>query len=247
MKNNIISLKPFIDRMNDEEQNREAYFAEREELLQTELEQEEIWRQQRAIHGFPGEDDIPVDDGYRYFDPDDPDHIMAAFDALIEQQKAEDIEAEEALAVIKGLLDRFVPPEEAAAEPELEIRDPHPDEPLTLFEVVCLPEFGGQLYVGKNVPGKPGPNITVKTLRNAISRGQLAVFRPNEKNLYVTRLMIKEWLHLCQEKSKNPVSLNETRVTTKRASSPTKAPGSSSTEENKLRQDALSLLTKSLR
>ncbi|KQZ55106.1 hypothetical protein ASD54_07455 [Rhizobium sp. Root149] len=247
MTNNIISLKPFIDRMADEERNRDAYFDEMEQLRQTELEQEEIWRQQRAIHGFPGEDDIPVEDGYRYFDPDDPDHIMAAFDRLIEQQKAEDIEAAEALAIIKGLLDRFVPPEEAAAEPELEIRDPHPDEPLTLFEVVCLPELGGQLYVGKNVPGKVGPNITVKTLRNAISRGQLAVFRPNEKNLYVTRLMIKEWLHLCQEKSKNPVSLNESPVTTKRASSLTKAPGSSSTTENRLRQDALSLLTKNLR
>lgn len=247
MKNNVINLKPFIDRMNDEEQTRQAYFAEMEELHQTELEQEEIWRQHRAIHGFPGEDDMPVDDGYRFFDPDDPEHIMSAFDALIEQQKAEHVEAVEALGVIKDFLERFSPHDDAAPEPELEIRDPHPDEPLTLFEVVCLPEFGGQLYVGKNVPGKPGQNITVKTLRGAINRGQLAVLRPNEKNLFVTRTMIKEWLTACREKSMNPVYSKESPVTTRKVSSPTKAPGSSSMEESTLRQDALSLRLKNLR
>ncbi len=247
MKNNVISLKPFIDRMSEEEQNRDVYFSEMEELRQTELEQEEIWRQHRAIHGFPGEDDFPVDDGYRFFDPDDPEHIMEAFDRLIEQQRDEHVEAVEALGVIKGFLERFSPLDDAVPQPELEIRDPHPDEPLTLFEVVCLPELGGQLYVRKDMPGKPGPNITVKTLRGAISRGQLAVLRPNEKNLFVTRTMIKEWLIACQEKSMNPVSSKESPVTTKRASSHTKAPGSSTTEESRLRQDALSLRLKSLR
>jgi hypothetical protein len=243
----IISLKPFIDRMSEEERNRDAYFAEREELRQVELEQAENWRRERASKGLPGEDDIPVDDGYRFFDPDDPEHIMAAFDRLIEQQKAEDIEAEEALAVIKGLLDRYLPLEDIPAEEELEIRDPHPDEPLTLIEAVCLPELGGQLYVRKDLPGKPGPNIMVKTLRRAIDRGQLSVLRPNEKNLFVTRTMIKEWLTTCQEKSTSPVSLKESPATTRRASSPTKAPGSSSTEESTLRRDALSLHLKSLR
>ena len=124
MTGKIVSLKPFIDRMDEEERNRQAYFAEMEDLRQTELEQEEMWRQHRAIHGFAGEDDIPVDDGYRYFDHDDPEHIMEAFDRLIEQQRDEHVEAVEALAVIKGFLERFSPQDDAAPEPELEIRDP---------------------------------------------------------------------------------------------------------------------------
>jgi hypothetical protein len=252
VKNNIISLKPFIDRMSEEERNRDAYLVEREELRQVELEQETIWRQQRAIHGFPGEDDIPIDDGYRYFDPEDPEHIMSAFDALIEQQKAEHIEAVEALGVIKGLLDRFMPEDDAPAEPELVIRDPHPDEPLTLFEIVCLPELGGQLYVGKNVPGQAGPNITVKTLRGAISRGQLAVFRPNEKNLFVTRTMIKEWLEACHVRSSTtaPSCENASPATTLKAGSPIVAPSSSMTSTgspDRLRRDAVSATIQNMR
>ncbi|PZU78979.1 MAG: hypothetical protein DI546_01280 [Rhizobium sp.] len=238
--------------MSEEGRNRDAYFAEREELRQVELEQEEIWRQQRAVHGFPGEDDIPVDDGYRFFDPDDPEHIMSAFDRLIEQQKAEDIEAEEALAVIKALLDRFMPEDDAPAEPELEIREPHPDEPLTLFEVVCLPELGGQLYVRSDLPGRAGPNITVRTLRNAISRGQLAVLRPNEKNLFVTRTMIKEWLVACHVRSSTtaPSSANANPASTPTAGLPIAARSSStiSTESlDRLRRDAVLAKTQSMR
>lgn len=248
--NNIISLKPFIDRMPDEEQDREAYFAERDEL-QFEREQAEISPCDREINGFPGEDDIPIDDGYRYFDPDDPEHVMAAFDRLIEQQRAEDIEAAEALAIVKGLLDRFMPENDAPAAPELEIRDPHPDEPLTLFEVVCLPELGGQLYVGKDVPGKPGPNIAVKTLRRAIERGQLSVLRPNEKNMFVTRTMIKEWLEACHVRSSTtvPSSVNANPATTLTASSRTAGRSSSTTSTgspDKLRRDAVSATIQSM-
>lgn len=198
MKNNVISLKPFIDRMNDEEQNRQAYFAEMEELHQTELEQEEIWRQHRAIHGFPGEDDIPVDDGYRYFDPDDPEHIMEAFDRLIEQQRDEHVEAVEALGVIKGFLERFSPPDDAAPEPELEIRDPGPHEPLSVFEAACLPELGGQLYRGAAKPGRPG-SMPATTLRAEIQAGRLRRVPPFNKNWRVSRTTVQEWLELRQD------------------------------------------------
>jgi hypothetical protein len=245
VKNNIISLKPFIDRMTNEEQNRQAYLAEMEELRQVELEQEEIWRQQRAIHGFPGEDDIPVDDGYRFFDPDDPEHIMAAFDALIERQKAEHVEAVEALGVIKDFLERFSPHDDAAPEPELEIRDPHPDEPLTLFEVVCLPELGGQLYVGMDIPGKPG-RTAVKTLRAEIAAGRLKRVPPFNKNIYVSRRTIKEWTEWRDDGSL-PISSGSSPNTPRTGGSARTATGRSQMARSELAQASALSFVQTLR
>ena len=200
MTGKIISLKPFIDRMSEEDRNRDAYFSEMEELRRVELEQEEIWRQHRAIHGFPGEDDIPVDDGYRFFDPDDPEHVFQAFERLIEQQRDEHVEAVEALGVIKEFLERFSPQDDAAPETELGIRDPGPNEPLSLFEAVCLPELGGQLYVGEDKPGRAG-RLGVTTLRAEVAAGRLRRVPPFNKNRFVSRTTIKEWLELRQDES----------------------------------------------
>jgi hypothetical protein len=191
---NIISLKPFIDLM-DEEENHAAYFAEREELRQIEIEEERIWRREREIRGLTGEDDIPLDDGYIHYDPNDPDDIMEAFDRLIAQQRAEDIEATEALALIKTLLDRYMPQEDGGDATGLEIRDPHPDEPLTLVEATCLPELGGQLYRGTEKPGRPG-SMPATTLRAEIQAGRLRRVPPFNKNWRVSRTTVQEWLEL---------------------------------------------------
>jgi hypothetical protein len=68
--------------------------------------------------------------------------------------------------------------------------DIHDDAPLRLEDAVCLPELGGS-------PGSPSTTVSVKMLRLAIERGQLAVVRPNTKNLYVTRKLIREWQESC--------------------------------------------------
>ena len=123
---------------------------------------------------------------------------MEAFDRLIEQQRDEHVEAVEALAVIKGFLERFSPQDDAAPEPELEIRDPAPDEPLSLFEAACLPEFGGQLFVRKDIPGKRG-SMPATTLRAEIQAGRLRRVPPFNKNWRVSRTTVQEWLELRQD------------------------------------------------
>ncbi|MBX5021146.1 hypothetical protein [Rhizobium lentis] len=242
MTDNIINLKPFIDSLQAAERNREEYLFEREQQQRETEEQLEDWDRYLASRGLT-EDDGPEDPDGAFISKVDREvnMVLAEFEALVNRQVRDQEDALAALDDIRRALDP------QSSVPARQVRDPHPDEPLTLFEVVCLPELGGQLYVGKDLPGTPSPNITVKTLRGAISRGQLAVLRPNDKNMYVTRTMIKEWLEGCREKPKNPTSSNESPATTKRASSPTKAPGSSSTEASKLRRDAVSQLAKRLR
>lgn len=235
MSDNIVNLKPFIDRLQAAERNEREYYAERDEQQRETEEQLDDWDRYLTARGLT-EDDGPEDPDGGFVTKLDREvnRVMAEFEDLVDRQVRDQEDALAALDDIRRALDP------KSSVPAREVRDPHPDEPLTLFEVVCLPELGGQLYVGKDLPGTPSPNITVKTLRGAISRGQLAVLRPNDKNMYVTRTMIKEWLEECREKSKNPTSSNESPATTKQASSPTKAPGSSSMEASKLRRDALS-------
>lgn len=122
--------------------------------------------------------------------------------------------------------------------------NPDPDTPLKLAQVVCLPELGGRLYVGGD--GEPGPNISEKTLRAAIDRGQLRYLKPT-KNIFVTKSMLMEWLKGCPEKPATPASLNESPASTRTENSLTKALGSSSTQASKLRQDAVSLMLAKLR
>jgi hypothetical protein len=233
--NNIISLKPFIDILRDAERNREEYLSDREALQREEDEQQENWERYLASRGLTDEDGPPDPDGDFIAKVDrEVNRVMAEFEALVDRQVRDHDDAISALDDIRRALDP------TSSIPARQLRDPHPDEPLTLFEVVCLPELGGQLYVGNDIPGTPSANIGVKTLRGAISRGQLAVLRPNEKNMYVTRTMIKEWLEECREKSPNPISSNASRATIKPGSSRTKALGSSSTETSKLRRDAVS-------
>ncbi|WP_377296092.1 hypothetical protein [Rhizobium sp. SGZ-381] len=242
MSDNIVNLKPFIERLQAAERNEREYYAERDEQQRETEEQLDDWDRYLAARGLTEDDGPEGHDGAFISKLDrEVNMVLAEFEALVDRQVRDQEDALAALDDIRRALDP------KSSVPAQKVRDPHPDEPLTLFEVVCLPELGGQLYVGKDLPGTPSPNITVKTLRGAISRGQLAVLRPNEKNMYVTRTMIKEWLEECREKSKNPTSSNESPATTKRASSPTEEPGSSSTEASKLRRDAVSQLAKRLR
>ena len=83
----------------------------------------------------------------------------------------------------------------------LQVFDPALDTPLTLAKAVCLPELGGVLY--RWMESEPSTIITVKTLRLAIERGELAATRLNTKNIHVTRRQIQEWITLCQDQQ-NP-------------------------------------------
>ena len=76
------------------------------------------------------------------------------------------------------------------------VRSPTLDEPLTIDEVLCLPELGGKLY--QNRPPVPSSSFKESTIRNAIRTGALGRYRPNTKNIFISRLMIREWLETCQ-------------------------------------------------
>lgn len=126
--------------------------------------------------------------------------------------------------------------------------DPEEDAPLTLQQAVCLPELGG--FLSWMPAGcRPSPTFAVKTLRSAIDRGELQTIRPNAKNLYVTRKLIKEWMEAClvAKSTRAPSSANANRATTHQASSPTAAPSTSTMEGTTLRQDAVSAMIKNMR
>jgi len=76
--------------------------------------------------------------------------------------------------------------------------DVHEDAPLKLEDAICLPELQGYFAVDPTLR-TPSESLSIKTLRKAIADGQLAVLRPNTKNLYVTRRAVKEWLLSCQD------------------------------------------------
>lgn len=75
--------------------------------------------------------------------------------------------------------------EKASAVPEV-----HEDAPLRLEDAVCLPELGGR-------NGAPSTTVSVKMLRGAISDGRLKALRPNSKNIFTTRKLIREWQESC--------------------------------------------------
>ncbi|WP_370168459.1 hypothetical protein [Sinorhizobium fredii] len=127
----------------------------------------------------------------------------------------------------------------------LQIFDPAPDTPLTLAEAVCLPELGGVLY--RWTQSEPSTTITVKTLRLAIERGELATTRLNTKNIHITRRQIQEWIASCQDIRKNPISSNVQLATTRRASSLMRQSGSSTTERSERARDAALMILKELK
>ncbi|MBY5318228.1 hypothetical protein [Rhizobium leguminosarum] len=71
--------------------------------------------------------------------------------------------------------------------------DPEPETPLTIAQAACLPELGGRLLRSKGLSLKSS-TVAEKTLRGAIGRGELAHVWLNDKNMFVTRQGIKEWL-----------------------------------------------------
>ncbi len=127
----------------------------------------------------------------------------------------------------------------------LECFDPEPDTPLSLSDAVCLPELGGVLY--RRIESEPSVSITVKTLRLAIERGQLATTRLNTKNIFVTRRQIQEWIASCQDIRKNPISSNAQLATTRRANSLTPRPGSFTMENRAQARDAALMILKELK
>jgi hypothetical protein len=192
---NIISLRPFLDIHDEAEENRRIYFAEREAKLDEEIRLADDWDAYLRSRGFDDTSGLPPpSDGFRDIDLDDVEDVMDAFDRLVTAQREEHIDAVEALETIRGLLDLAQKKdEEVETHSAPEIRDLHPNEPLSLFEAVCLPELGGQLYVGDE--GKPG-RTAVKTLRAEIEAGRLLRVPPFNKNWRVSRQTIKEWLEL---------------------------------------------------
>jgi hypothetical protein len=75
---------------------------------------------------------------------------------------------------------------------QMEVRDPPMDEKLTLFEAVCLPELGGILFAnGNNIQAA---NLAVSTLRDEMKAGRLRRVPPFNKNHFVSRRTIKEWI-----------------------------------------------------
>lgn len=187
MTDNIINLKPFIDRLQAAERNEQEYFAERDEQRREVEEQLEDWDRYLASRGLT-----------EYDGPEDPDggftskidrevvRVMVEFEELVDRQVRDHRDALAALDDIRRALD------------PRPVRDPHPDERLYLVEAVCLPELGGQLFeVSRNeVPGIPSRTITEKNLRAEIAAGRLQRVAPFDKNWRVSRRTIKEWLDL---------------------------------------------------
>lgn len=128
---------------------------------------------------------------------------------------------------------------------QLEGFDPLPDAPLSLIDAICLPELGGILY--RHGDSQPSTSVTVKTLRTAIERGQLAATRLNSKNLYITRRQVQEWIASCQDIRKSPISSNEQHAIIRRESSHTRPSGSSTTERNERALDAALMILKELK
>lgn len=104
--------------------------------------------------------------------------------------------------------------------------DIHDDAPLTLEMAMFLPELQGVFTVSPDFRSR-SESMTVKTLRGAIDRGDLTCLRPN-KNLFVTRRMIREWLERCQREKENRTSSSGGRDT-RTGGSPTARRGSSRT------------------
>ncbi|MBY3363792.1 hypothetical protein [Rhizobium laguerreae] len=85
----------------------------------------------------------------------------------------------------------------------LEEDDPHQDKFLRIEDALCMPEMGGKKYLLG--PSVPSDTMTEGMVREAIRSGQLTAFKPN-KNLFVTRRSLKEWMTACRVDANNPIS-----------------------------------------
>lgn len=134
----------------------------------------------------------------------------------------------------------------AELEKALTEKDVDVDEPLKLTDAVCLTELGGR-FTADPESRVPSETITVRTLRTAIDSGQLAVIRPNSKNLYVTRRTIAAWLEKCHVQKNPPASSYVNHDTTKTANSLTKPSTSSKMTENNTQLDAARMILAELK
>ncbi|MDH0123275.1 hypothetical protein ABE562_04755 [Brucella intermedia] len=122
----------------------------------------------------------------------------------------------------------------------------HEDAPLKLEDAICLPELRGYFSVDP-VLRTPSESLSIKTLRKAISDGQLAVLRPNTKNLYVTRRAVKEWLASCLDQGNQPISSSARIDTTRAVGSRTTPSISSKTATSRLALDAAEMTLSALK
>lgn len=223
----IVNLKPFLDILADAERNRAEFFAERDAADDEAEEQQDAWDRYLASRGLDGADDISSEGGTVSQVDREVDRLMVEFEALVERQLRDHDDAIEALGEIRRVLDS-----EASGRT---IRDPHPDEPLSLFEAVFLPELGGQLFVGdEGIPGR----ITVKTLRGEIASGRLKRVPPLNKNIFVSRRTIKEWTEWRDDGSRPTSSGSSQNTTRPLASSGRTGTGRSQTARSDLARDS---------
>lgn len=142
----------------------------------------------------------------------------------------DDFDIEESIGEVMAVLDKMASDGEAMQEivdglDQLPLDD---DAPLRLDDAMYLPELGGYFAREPNFRSKSDA-FSVKTLRAAIKRGDLQVLRPDAKNHYVTRRMIREWLERCHDEGKSHTSSSAARAT-RTGGSPTMQPGASRTE-----------------
>lgn len=171
-------------------------------------------------------------------EPENPYHatdmraemLFLDFEDLIIDMREDNAKAEQALRDLTAAL---------------ELKEISDDEPLKLEDAICLPELGGVFTVVAE-HRTPSKTFSIKTLRKAISDGQLAVIRPNTKNLYVTRAGIRDWLKECHVQE-SPSNSSFSPTATKTASSRTGRSGTSDTLVSQSSQDAAKALLKKLR
>ncbi|MCH4539450.1 hypothetical protein [Ochrobactrum sp. A-1] len=124
--------------------------------------------------------------------------------------------------------------------------DIHDGAPLKLEQAICLPELQGYFSVNPEFRTQ-SESLSIKTLRKAIADGHLAVLRPNEKNLYVTRRAVKEWLASCLDQENPRISSSAASGTTRMENSRTTPSTSSKTATSKLALDAAEMTLSALK
>lgn len=152
------------------------------------------------------------------------DEIMLEFDAMIEEQRAEDVEAAEALGILRGI---FSMSSATAAE-----SPSNDDELLSIAAAAALPELGG--IVGK------------KRLYEEVAAGRLKLAaNSGPGKFFVTRKNIKEWIEWHVDGSPRISSGSQTKSTKPRESSGRVGTGPSPTERPDLAQaSALNLVNR---
>nr|WP_278434121.1 hypothetical protein [Brucella anthropi] len=151
--------------------------------------------------------------------------------------EAQKVREDEAFAVLEEL-DDYLKGKSPA--------DVHDDAPLKLEDAICLPELQGYFAIDPALR-TPSESLSIKTLRKAIADGQLAVLRPNTKNLYVTRRAIKEWLNSCLDPVNPRISSSEKNGVTLREELRTKQSISSTTTISNTALDAAQMTLRALK